>query len=192
MKSTMLVIAPCLLSPYTVYRGAVERDLEAAAAVRGLLGRRPEVEVLAYPCPEFILLGFPRPPATVEMYKRLGLGEVAARVAAFIERVIAEEEPRRVVLVGVKGSPTCAAFTTTSSGDPGTYPHHLIEEFKKLPKGERLVLARKLARRFSPAPGPGILFGLLRGKVAGTYLDFDKGDATGSVAALEAALEGGG
>ncbi|MGY4706272.1 hypothetical protein ACVNPS_00755 [Candidatus Bipolaricaulota sp. J31] len=187
MKSTMLVIAPCLLSPYTVYRGAVEKDLEAAAAVRGLLGRRPEVEVLAYPCPEFILLGFPRPPATVEMYERLGLGEVAARVAAFIERVIAEEEPRRVVLVGVKGSPTCAAFTTTS-GDPDACSRELLDRFPSLPKGERLELARKIARSYRPREGPGILFDLLRRRVTGTYLDFDKGRITASVESLEAAL----
>ena len=183
----MLVIAPCLISPYTVYRGAVEKDLEAAAAVRGLLGRRPEVEVLTYPCPEFILLGFPRPPATVEMYERLGMGEVAARVAAFIERVIAEEGPGHVVLVGVKGSPTCAAFTTTS-GAPDAYSHYLTEEFKKLPKGERLERAREIARPFRPREGPGVLFELLRRCVTGTYLDFDKDRITASVEALEEAL----
>ncbi len=183
----MLVIAPCLLSPYTVYRGAKGKDIAAARAVRELLGRHTQVEVLAYPCPEFILLGFPRPPATVEMYERLGLGEVAARVAAFIERVIVEENPQRVVLVGVKGSPTCAAFATTS-GDPGGYPPRLIEEFKDLAKEERLQRARELARPFRPREGPGILFELLRRRVTGTYLDFDKDRITASVEALEAAL----
>ena len=190
MKSTMLVIAPCLLSPYLVYRGAKGKDLAAAREVRKLLGRHPEVEVLAYPCPEFILLGFPRPPATREVYERLGMREVAGRVAAFIALVIAEERPERVVLLGVKGSPTCAARVTTC-GAPDAYPDHLLDEFKGLPKEERIARAREISRDFRPAARPGILFELLRERIAGTYLDFEKDRPQGSLAALEEAITGG-
>jgi len=180
----MLVVAPCLISPYLVYRGAKGKDLAAAWAVRELLGgRHPQVEVLSYPCPEFILLGFPRAPATREVYERLGMWEVAERVAAFIVRVIAEERPERLVLVGVKGSPTCAARITTC-GAPKAHPDHLLEEFRGLPKEERIERAREITRDFRPAERPGILFELLGERVAGTYLDFDKDDIPGSVAAL--------
>ncbi len=184
---TMAVVAPCLLSPYTVYRGAVEKDVAAAAAVRACLGRHPDVDLLSFPCPEFILLGFPRPPAPREVYERLGMREVAERVAAFIERVIAEEAPGHVVLVGVKGSPTCAA-ATTSSGDPDSYPYDLRERFRSLPKGERLRVAAGIAASFGSVGRPGILFELLRTRVVGTYLDFDKDRIPESVASLEAAL----
>jgi len=185
----MFVIAPCLLSPYLVYRGAKEKELAAAAAVRKLISGYEELGVLTYPCPEFILLGFPRAPATREVYERLGMREVAGRVAAFIERVIAEERPTRVILVGVKGSPTCAAFVTSSSS-PEEYPYQRLEEFGNLNKDERLVLAKEIARDFSLVARPGILFELLREKVKGTYIDFDKDNVPESTGALEAALEG--
>jgi len=185
-----LVIAPCLLSPYLVYRGATGKDLAAARGIRELLGRHPGVEVLAYPCPEFILRGFPRAPAPREVYERLGMREVAGRVAGFIERVIAEERPARVVLVGVRGSPTCAARVTTS-GDPDAYPYRLAEGFGALPKGERIERAREISRGFAPRPGPGILFELLRERIAGVYLDFDKDRLRESLSSLEGAIAGG-
>ena len=177
------------MSPFLVYRGAKGKDLATSRAVRELLARYPQVELLSYPCPEFILLGFPRAPATREVYQRLGMGEVASRVAAFIKRVIAEERPPRVVLVGVKGSPTCAA-SITSSSDPDVYPYHLLEEFGRLPKEERIARARDISRDFRPAERPGILFELFRSELQGTYLDFDKDDVPGSIAALEEVLEG--
>lgn len=75
----MAVVAPCLLSPYTVYRGAVEKDVATAAAVRACLGRHPDVDLLSFPCPEFILLGFPRPPGVVSRLVCLG-GTVASHL----------------------------------------------------------------------------------------------------------------
>ena len=164
--------------------------MATSRAVRELLARYPQVELLSYPCPEFILLGFPRAPATQEVYQRLGMGEVASRVAAFIKRVIAEERPPRVVLVGVKGSPTCAA-SITSSSDPDVYPYHLLEKFGRLPKEERIARARDISRDFRPAARPGILFELLRERIAGTYLDFEKDCLRESLAALEEAITGG-
>ena len=189
MSGTMIVVAPCLLSPYFVYRGARGKDLAAARGVRELLGRHPGVEVLSYPCPEFILLGFPRPPATREVYERLGMREAAEKVATFIARVIGEEHPDRVVLLGVEGSPTCAARITTC-GDPDAYPYHLLDEFRGLPKEERIHRARELSRDFRPARRPGILFELLRERVPGTYLDLDKDRLQESLAAFEKAITG--
>lgn len=187
MSGTMLVLAPCLLSPYLVYRGAKEKDLVVAREVRKLLGRYPTVEVLSYPCPEFVLHGFPRPPATREVYERLGMREVAEKIAAFIQRVVVEERPAHLVLLGVKGSPTCAAFVT-SSAPPEGYPYRWLERFKVLGKGERLDLAREIARDFSLVDRPGILFELVRERVNGNYLEFDKDDVTGSIGMLAAAL----
>lgn len=187
----MLVVAPCLLVPYLVYRGAGGKELAAASALRGLLCRDAGLALLSYPCPEFILLGFPRPPAPREVYERLGMREVAGKVAAFIERVVAEERPAHLVLVGVRGSPTCAAHTT-SSGSPEEYPYHRMEGFKDLEKGKRFALAREIARGFLPASRPGILFELVKERVEGTYLDFDKDDVQGSMGVLEAALFRGG
>jgi dephospho-CoA kinase len=183
----MVVIAPCLLSPYTVYRGAVEEDLTAAAAVRKFLGHNVDIAVLSYPCPELTLVGFPRPPAPREVYERLGMRTMAERVAAFVARVVDEEESHHVVLVGVRGSPTCAAATTTS-GNPNSYPYGLLERFRSLPREERLRVAEELAASFEPLTRPGILFELLHERVAGTYLEFDKGRIAESIASLEAAL----
>ncbi len=187
MARKMLVLPPCLLSPYTVYRGALEKDLVAARGVRGLLTLSSQVEPLSYPCPELLLLGFPRPPAPREVYERLGMREVAEKIAGFIARVLSEEAPRRLVVVGVKGSPTCAAFTTTS-GDPDAYPYELLSQFGEFPKVKRRQVARELSGEFSPAGRPGLLFELLQERVGGTYLEFDKDDIPGSLAALREAL----
>jgi len=169
--NTLIIIAPCLLSPFTVYRGAKEKEYRTASALMRIFGKYHYLRILAYPCPEFILLGFPRPPMSREAYEKLGMREYAKKVAEFIERVIEEENPSRVILIGVKGSPTCGVFHTTS-GDPKEYPH--VEEFKKLPREERFRVAREIAKDFRLTEGEGILFEILKGKIKGTYLEIDK------------------
>lgn len=187
MARAILVLPPCLISPYTVYRGAVEKDRLAAWEVRRLLGASPQLDVLSYPCPELMLLGFPRPPAPREVYERLGMPELARKIADFLLRVISEEKPDHTVVVGIKGSPTCAAFTS-SSGDPQDYPYKFLRRFRDLPKRERLVVAREISRQLSPCARPGLLFEILQGRIPGTFLDFDKENLAGSLTALREAL----
>ncbi|AHF80804.1 Hypothetical protein TES1_1426 [Thermococcus paralvinellae] len=170
---TLIVIAPCLLSPFTVYRGPKEKEYRTASALMRLFGKYHYLKILAYPCPEFLLLDFPRLPASKEVYEKLGMREYAKKVAEFVERVIKEENPSRVILIGVKGSPTCGVFHTTSS-DPEEYPYEKIEEFKKLSKKERFKLATEIAKDFKLIEGEGILFEILKRKIEGIYLEVDK------------------
>ncbi|ASJ00008.1 hypothetical protein [Thermococcus gorgonarius] len=187
----LLVIAPCLLSPFYVYRGPKEKEYETARRLRELIGELDgEWQVLAYPCPEFELIGWPRAPASREVYEKLGMRERAKIIADFIGRVLTDEKPEKVVFVGVKGSPTCGVFHTSSS-DPESYPYRAMQEFFYLSKEERLKRSKELVRDqgFKLKPLPGILFEILMARFPeATYLEFDKGGIDGSIERLEEAL----
>jgi len=188
----LLVIAPCLLSPFYVYRGPKRKEYETAKQLRELVGKLgDEWQVLAYPCPEYALIGWPRAPASREVYERLGMRERAKVIADFIGRVLTDEGPERVVFVGVKGSPTCGVFHTSSS-DPESYPYRAMQEFFYLSKGERLERSKELVRErgFRLVNTPGILFEILRARFPeAVYVEFDKEDITGSVGRIKEALE---
>ena len=188
----LLVIAPCLLSPFYVYRGPRGKEYETAKQLRELVGKLgDEWQVLAYPCPEYALIGWPRAPAGREVYERLGMRERAKIIADFIGRVLTEEKPEKVIFVGVKGSPTCGVFHTSSS-DPESYPYRAMQEFFYLSKGERLERSKELVkeRGFRLVNTPGILFEILRARFPeGVYVEFDKGDIEGSVGRVKEALE---
>ncbi|ASJ07711.1 hypothetical protein A3L11_00065 [Thermococcus siculi] len=187
----LLVIAPCLLSPFYVYRGPKGKEYETAKRLRELIGKLgDEWQVLAYPCPEYELIGWPRSPASREVYERLGMRERAKVIADFIGRVLTEEKPEKVIFVGVKGSPTCGVFHTSSS-DPESYPYRAMQEFFYLSKGERMERSKELVREqnFELKPLPGILFEVLMARFPeGIYLEFDKEDIEGSLKRLEEAL----
>lgn len=186
--NTIIVIAPCLISPYIVYRGAGEKEFNSTPLILRLLGKKYYLKILAYPCPEFLLLGFPRAPASKEVYERLGMKEAVERVVEFIERVIKEEKPSKVIFIGVKGSPTCGVFHTSSS-DPNKYPYERMEEFKRLSKEERFKLAKEIAKDFKLINGEGLLFELLKSRIKGVYLEFDKDNITDSLKKIEEALK---
>ncbi|AEK73564.1 hypothetical protein GQS_08350 [Thermococcus sp. 4557] len=179
----LLIVAPCLLSPFYVYRGPKEKEYETAKRLRELIGELDEDwQVLAYPCPEYELIGWPRAPASREVFERLGMRERAKVIADFIGRVLTEERPERVVFVGVKGSPTCGVFHTSSS-DPESYPYSAMQEFFYLSKEERLKHSKELVKEkgFKLVAMPGILFEILMARFPeGTYIEFDKGDIEGS------------
>ncbi len=187
----LLIIAPCLLSPFYVYRGAKEKEYETAKRLRKLLGELGEEwQILAYPCPEFELIGWPRAPASREVYERLGMRERAKVIADFIGRVLSEEKPEKVVFLGVKGSPTCGVFHTSSS-DPDGYPYGAMGEFFYLGKEERLKRAKELVREqeFRLVKMPGILFEVLLARFPeGTYIEFDKDDVEESIRMLKKIL----
>jgi len=173
----LLIIAPCLLSPFYVYRGPKEKEYETARLLRELIGELDEDwQVLAYPCPEFELLGWPRAPASREVYEGLGMRERAKGIADFIGRVLTEERPEKVVFVGVKGSPTCGVFHTSSS-DPESYPYPTMREFFYLSKEERIKRSKELVKEqgFKLVAMPGILFEILMARFPwATYIEFDK------------------
>ena len=187
----LLIIAPCLLSPFYVYRGPKGKEYETARRLRELIGKLgDDWQVFAYPCPEYALIGWPRAPASREVYERLGMHERAKGIADFIGRVLTEEKPEKVVFVGVKGSPTCGVFHTSSS-DPEGYPYRAMQEFFYLSKEERLERSKELVEEqsFKLKPLPGILFEVLMARFPeAVYLEFDKEDIGGSLRRLEEAL----
>ncbi|ASA78173.1 DUF523 domain-containing protein [Thermococcus sp. 5-4] len=187
----LLIIAPCLLSPFYVYRGPKEKEYVTARLLRELIGELGEDwQVLAYPCPEYELMGWPRAPASREVYERLGMRERAKTIVDFIGRVLTEEKPERVVFIGVKGSPTCGVFHTSSS-DPESYPYSAMQEFFYMSKEERLGRSREMVegQGFKLVKAPGILFEILQSRFPeGTYIEFDKDDIEGSMERVKSVL----
>ncbi|NJE54167.1 hypothetical protein [Thermococcus sp. 21S9] len=188
----LLIVAPCLLSPFYVYRGPKEKEYLTARELRKLIGELGEEwQVLAYPCPEFELIGWPRPPMGRESFERLGMRERVQVVADFIGRILTEEKPERVIFIGVKGSPTCGVFHTTSN-DPDSFDYGLIPAFFYMDKEKRLEESRKIIERFSfeVKEGPGLLFEELMERFPeAEFLEFDKDDVEESVERLRKALK---
>ncbi|CAI1492907.1 Putative secreted protein [Thermococcus nautili] len=188
----LLIVAPCLLSPFYVYRGPKEKEYLTAKELRKLIGELGEEwQVLAYPCPEFELIGWPRPPMGRESFERLGMRERVQVIADFIGRILTEEKPERVVFVGVKGSPTCGVFHTTSN-DPDSFDYGLIPAFFYMDKEKRLEDSRKIIERFSfeVKEGPGLLFEELMERFPeAEFLEFDKDDVEESVKRLRKTLK---
>ncbi len=189
----LLIISPCLLSPFYVYRGPKEKEYETAKLLRKLIGELGnEWQVLAYPCPEFELIGWPRAPASREVFERLGMRERAKVIADFIGRVLTEEKPEKVVFVGVKGSPTCGVFHTSSS-DPEGYPYRAMQEFFYLSKEDRIKRSKELVEEqgFKLVKMPGILFEILRARFhEAVYVEFDKDNIEESLERLREVLYG--
>jgi len=188
----LLIIAPCLLSPFYVYRGPKEKEYETARLLRELIGELDESwQVLAYPCPEFELIGWPRPPMGRESFERLGMREKVHVIADFIGRVITEEKPERIVFLGVKGSPTCGVFHTTSN-DPDSFDYGLIPAFFYMDKAKRIDESRKVVEGlgFQTKKGPGLLFEeLMKRFPEAEFLEFDKNNIEQSLSKTKNILQ---
>lgn len=173
----IIVLAPCLLSPFYVYRGPKDKEYKTSKELLNLLAKHiEEIRVLTYPCPEYKLIGWPRPPMSKEVFEKLGMSETAKTIVDFIERVLTEEKPEKVIFVGVKGSPTCGVFYTTLS-DPEKFSYRIIEEFSYLNKKERIKLSKELMeeQNFKVILGEGVLFQILKKRFPeAIYLEFDK------------------
>jgi len=184
----IIVLAPCLLSPFYVYRGPKDKEYKTSNELLNLLAKHAEeIRVLTYPCPEYKLIGWPRPPMSKEVFEKLGMSETAKTIVDFIERVLTEEKPEKVIFVGVKGSPTCGVFYTTSS-DPEKFPYRITEEFSYLNKKERIKLSKELMeeQNFKVIPGGGVLFQILKNRFPeAIYLEFDKDNIEESLKQLD-------
>ena len=184
----IIVLAPCLLSPFYVYRGPKDKEYKTSNELLNLLAKHAEeITVLTYPCPEYKLIGWPRPPMSKEVFEKLGMSETAKTIVDFIERVLTEEKPEKVIFVGVKGSPTCGVFYTTSS-DPEKFPYKIIEEFSYLNEKERIKLSKELMeeQNFKVIPGKGVLFQILKKRFPeAIYLEFDKDNIEESLKQLD-------
>ena len=184
----IIVLAPCLLSPFYVYRGPKDKEYKTSNELLNLLAKHAEeIRVLTYPCPEYKLIGWPRPPMSKEVFEKLGMSETAKTIVDFIERVLTEEKPEKVIFVGVKGSPTCGVFYTTSS-DPEKFPYRITEEFSYLNKKERIKLSKELMeeQNFKVIPGKGVLFQILKKRFPeAIYLEFDKDNIEESLKQLD-------
>jgi len=184
----IIVLAPCLLSPFYVYRGPKDKEYKTSNELLNLLAKHAEeITVLTYPCPEYKLIGWPRPPMSKEVFEKLGMSETAKTIVDFIERVLTEEKPEKVIFVGVKGSPTCGVFYTTSS-DPEKFPYKIIEEFSYLNEKERIKLSKELMeeQNFKVILGEGVLFQILKKRFPeAIYLEFDKDNIEESLKQLD-------
>ncbi|AAL81414.1 DUF523 domain-containing protein [Pyrococcus furiosus DSM 3638] len=178
----ILVVAPCLLTPFYVYRGPKDKEYKTSSELRKLLAElSDEWFIFLYPCPELLAVGWPRPPMSREVLERLGTRERSKIIADFIGRVLTEEKPEKVVFVGVKGSPTCGVFTTTSS-NPDEFPYVAVQEFFYLSKEERLRKYKELTKNFKVINAPGLLFEILMARFPeAIFVEFDKDNIEESI-----------
>ncbi|HII60856.1 DUF523 domain-containing protein [Pyrococcus horikoshii] len=191
----LIVVAPCLLTPFYVYRGPKDKEYRTAIEVRKLISSLPEDwHILAYPCPEFELLKWPRPPMSREVFEKLGIKRVIQDIADFIGRVITEEKPDAIIFVGVKGSPTCGVYTTTSS-DPDNYPLTKIQEFFYMKKNERISRYKDIIKvaGLNLVKGSGALFGELMkrfGELSNTFwVEIDKDNVNPGIENIKTIIE---
>jgi len=189
----LLIMAPCLLSPFYVYRGAKEKEYKTSKKLLSFLAEhKEEIKILTYPCPEYELIGWPRPPMSKEVFEKFGMREKAESIVDFIGRVLTEEKPEKIIFLGVKGSPTCGVFHTTSS-NPETFPYKAIQEFFYLAKEERIKRSKELIKEqsFEVVPGEGVLFEVLKIRFPdAVYLEFNKDSIEESIKKLKEAVEG--
>ena len=184
----IIVLAPCLLSPFYVYRGPKDKEYKTSNELLNLLAKHAEeITVLTYPCPEYKLIGWPRPPMSKEVFEKLGMSETAKTIVDFIERVLTEEKPEKIIFLGVKGSPTCGVFNTTSS-NPEKFPYKAIQKFLHLSKDERMMQSKELMKEqeFKVVPGEGVLFEILKKRFPeAVYFEFDKDNIDESLKQLD-------
>jgi len=184
----MIVTAPCLISPFYVYRGPKEKEYRTSKELLSFLSEyKDKINVLIYPCPEYKLIGWPRPPMSKEVFEKLGMSETAKTIVDFIERVLTEEKPEKIIFLGVKGSPTCGVFNTTSS-NPEKFPYKSIQKFLHLSKDERMMQSKELMKEqeFKVVPGEGVLFEILKNRFPeAVYFEFDKDNIDESIEELK-------
>ena len=189
---TMIVTAPCLISPFYVYRGPKEKEYRTSKELLSFLSEyKDKIKVLIYPCPEYKLIGWPRPPMSKEVFEKLGMSETAKTIVDFIERVLTEEKPEKIIFLGVKGSPTCGVFNTTSS-NPEKFPYKAIQKFLHLSKDERMMQSKELMKEqeFKVVPGEGVLFEILKKRFPeAVYFEFDKDNIGESIEELKKVIE---
>jgi predicted secreted protein len=184
LEKVIIVIPPCLLTPFYVYRGATEKEYKASESIINLLSSYSKhIIVFTYPCPEYALLGWPRPPMSKEVYEKLGIQEKIREIAKFIKRVLNEEKAKKIIFIGVKGSPTCGIFYTTSS-DPKIYPYEFIEKFASLNKYDRLKYKEEIKEKakLRLVAGAGSLYEVIRKEFPNAiYFEFDKNNIENSI-----------
>jgi len=168
-----LVIYPmCLECPFITYIGAREKEIRVWKKWTTIKAKliQQNVFFLPYPCPEFMLKGWPRPPMSKDMYAKEGLGKIAENVVEFIVRVIKEMKPSKIILIGIAGSPTCAIFETTRGW--GNLKRDLVENYLKAELSSRIKLKKELGKGFVKQRGRGILYEKLIEKLQALGITF--------------------
>ncbi|MBS7615044.1 DUF523 domain-containing protein [Candidatus Bathyarchaeota archaeon] len=146
----VLVVAHCVLNRTTRWwqKGQdVERNMGPVCEILRFLSKN-KIGVFQLPCPEYMFLGNPRPPATKDDYKNLqGFKEHCEQLAvdsAKHLRLLVKKgrEPKTVLLaiVGIERSPCCGVSCTPRKFDgetkykneKGLFFEALFEELKKL------------------------------------------------------------
>lgn len=106
----LLVYPPCFDNPWFTYIGARDHEKRFSNEWTAFKERwKGKVVFLTYPCPEFLYDGWPRLPNGKDHYQGMDVDPIVD----FLLKVIREEDPDKVVIVGRKYSPTCGVFNTT-------------------------------------------------------------------------------
>jgi predicted secreted protein len=152
------IVSHCILNQVTVAPGLSSYVGAVKELVEYLVGE--SYGIIQLPCPEATFLGFNRWWMSREQYDtqafRAHCRKILEPIIALIKELRREKIP--YILIGIKGSPSCGIFTTTSNpewgGDPSkaeksksnkiNMPGVFMEELLKLIQEEGLPLPDRI------------------------------------------------
>lgn len=160
----LLIYPPCFDNPWFTYIGARSYEKRFSAEWIAFKDRWKErITFLTYPCPELIYEGWPRFPNGRKHYGSMNVEPIVD----FLLKVIQEEKPRRVIVVGKKYSPTCATFNTTDG--EARVPEEVLRKWGEVGVGERRRLKRDI-RGLKVVEGAGVFMEKLLKSLEGIEL----------------------
>jgi predicted secreted protein len=187
----LVIYSPCILSPYLSYKGYEDEIDENNIKlynkfVEIMYKYKDKVIFRSYLCPETLLtLSIPRLPASREIYERIGMKEISNIISSWIDNLIRELNPEKIIFIGRKYSPTC--------GVNGTYRIKENENIDKIFEYwiERKIDKKEMKEKMYKKDGePGILIEELMKKFNNIiFIDIDNKNIEESLNKLEELLK---
>ena len=120
---------------------------------------------MPYPCPETLIYSVPRCPCSKNVYEKTKVKENCVKIAKAIKFITEKLKPKKLIIVGIKYSPTCGVFHTSYSED---------FDVDKIKPEEYDEIKKKMLKK----EGEGILFEILKKEINAIYIEVYKDDFT--------------
>jgi len=182
---TLVIYAPCLDNPFLVYIGARNKEIETTRRWTELKDEfmRRGVLFFSYFCPETIVDGWPRPPASKDYYAE----RIPMWIVEHVKKIVSDVRPDRIVFVGIRNSPVCGVVKTVQ----GDVPKEFAERFREANMEERIAMKKGAYKYMSVVDGPGALMEILKKEFPdAVFVDLNKGDLESGFEEVRKAIEG--
>ena len=133
----LLLVAHCILNPYSRIHGGQAHDTLAKEMVKLALDNN--VGIIQLPCPEITLLGAKR---WAQCYEQYDTPAFHKHCEAIIEKIIdqlveqTKDDKTIIAAIGIAGSPSCAVLETSSAEYSGLVPG--MKGAKELPPANKI------------------------------------------------------